>query len=593
MLAYLRVCNMAVIRDVDIVLGAGLNVFTGETGAGKSILVDAVGLLLGGRADASRIRQDAERGIVEGQFQPVSSDLAAVLREVGIPPCDEDGMVVRRELRRLGPNRTFVNGSLTPLAILRRVMAHQVALHGQNAHLTLASREAQGRFFDTMLESGAGLTELAKSWADLRAAADEQAAHERRHAAAERQLDLLRHQLDEIEAVRPERGEDTALEQEAGLLATAVERAEHASRLLDGLVDGENSVTACLARRVLELEHLATLDPRLVAEVPRLREVAVIVDDSAAEIRASLPVDEIELARLEDIQNRLAALQGLARKYGGDLDAVLDFAAGAQRQVEELEDFDGTRARLTAAVAAAAARFDSRARQTGQVRRARVAPLVRRMGRSLADLGLRGARFEVALAGTPPPAGVTSAEILARGGPTGYERAEFLFTAHAGESPLPMAKVASGGELSRLMLALHLVRETPGHTDGDPTFIFDEVDAGIGGEQAAILARELRRVAARRQVICVTHLPQVAASADRHLRIVKVVRRGRGETSVSALMDDERVEELARMLGGAATSETAMRHAAALVAAARRQDPTKKTPRSQTQSRPTTAAAGP
>ncbi|MFQ5719366.1 MAG: DNA repair protein RecN [Acidobacteriota bacterium] len=567
MLAFLRVCNLAVLRDVEISFGSGFNVLSGATGAGKSILVDAVGLLLGDRADGGRLRAGADTASVEGQFL-AGRALVDEIESAGIPPCGEEGLIVRRELRRGAGNRVFVNGALTPLSVLRRLMGHQVAIHGQNSHLSLARPESAAAFFDSFLDAGAGLDDLAISWRALTRAMNSCSEHAARRASRDDRLEHLRRRLAEIDAVRPEPGEDEGLLAEERLLASATERRERADRLLAALLDGEDSVTAVLYRGLSDLTELAALDPRLSEEAGRLREAALCIEDVATTVRDSLPGDEVDAGRLSAVQVRLAELQGLARRHGGDLAAVCRVAEATREEIETLEDLGGTTRRLRAELAAAAGEFDRIARRVSAARRVAAEQMSTRTTALLGALGLQGARFEVTLDGTPPGEGASAAQILECGSSGGYERARFCFAAHPGDAPLPIARVASGGELSRLMLALHLVREGSGPAGGAPTLIFDEVDAGIGGEQATVLVRYLARVAADRQVICVTHLPQVAAGAGRHLQIRKVEREGRAQTDVVDLDRAGRVEEIARMLGGSGKPDTARSHAQALLSAA-------------------------
>jgi DNA repair protein RecN (Recombination protein N) len=564
MLTFLRVRNLAVLRDVEVALGAGLNVLSGETGAGKSILVDALGLLLGERADAERVRRGASSAIVEGEFTSASPETRRALKEAGIDAEEEEPVVVRRELSTEAPNRVFVNETLTSLATLRTLMEPLVALHGQNRHLTLAGRDAQRRFLDTACLPGEDLTGLAQAWRGLMEAVERREAHEGMLAQAAQRLEWLRFQLEEIDGLDPRPGEDEELRREERLLATAEERASRSGRLLGLLLEDESSAATLLARAETELEALSAMDSRLDGTVERLREVGYVVEDLVARFRASMPAEEADPSRLAGIQDRLAALQTLARKHGGSLAGALAFAEGARREVDELEDGEETTRVLRQREREAAARFDEQAREVGRRRRAAARKLSAAVESELADLDLAGARFRIQVSGDGPPAPADVASVVERGGPSGYERVEFLFAAHPGDKMLSLAKTASGGELSRLMLALYLVTDSDGG-GGPQTSVFDEVDAGIGGRAAGAIGHRLLQTAGRRQVICVTHLPQIAALADRHLRLAKAVIRKRPATAVTRLEGDERVNELARMLGEGESPETARRHAEALL----------------------------
>jgi DNA repair protein RecN (Recombination protein N) len=565
MLTYLRVRNLAVFRDVEAEFGPGLNVLTGETGAGKSILVDAVGLLLGGRADVDRVRAGGESASVEGQFGMPGPEVIETLRGAGIRVPDDDALVVRRELSADGPNRVFINGQIAPLATLRRMMSHQVALHGQSRHLTLAGRDAQRRFLDGACLEPRLRADLTESWRRLAQMSEARGEHERRLGHAAEKLDWLRFQLAEIDAVAPHPEEDEALRREERLLATAEERATRAARLVAVLMDEDESVASKLARALDDLAALAALDPRLEENLSHLREIGYIVEDVVAGIRSVTPGEEADPGRLAAIQERLVTLQSLIRKHGGSLERVLAFADRARTEIGDLEDGDGMARRLEAEEREAARRYHELACRAGRARRVGARTLATRVERELDGLGLTGGRFAVGVSGEVPASAERPETVARLGGPGGYERIEFLFSASPADRLLPLAKVASGGELSRLMLALHLVSESES-TNGSPrTFIFDEVDAGIGGRMARVIGNRLLRAAGKHQVVCVTHLPQIAALARRHLRIAKKVARGRAVTSVAPLEGEARVTELTRMLGEDTAPETARRHAAALL----------------------------
>jgi DNA repair protein RecN (Recombination protein N) len=564
MLTYLRVRNLAVLRDVEVALGAGLNVLSGETGAGKSILVDALGLLLGERADADRVRRGTRSAIVEGEFVADSPETIRALKEAGIEWEEKEPLVVRRELSTEAPNRVFVNETLTSLATLRRMMEPLVALHGQNRHLTLAGRDAQRQLLDAACLPDGLLAGLATAWRELADAVERRETHEGKLAQAAQRLDWLRFQLEELDKLAPLPAEDDELRREERLLATTEERAARSARLLGLLLEDESSVATLLARAETELEALSVMDSRLDGTMERLREMIFVVEDLVSGFRASLPAEESDPSRLAEIQDRLAALQSLARKHGGSLAQALAFADEARREVGELEDGEETTRDLERREREAASRYDEQAREMGRRRRAAARKLSAAVEGELGELDLAGARFRIQVEGEGPAPPADVSTVVERGGPTGYQRIEFLFAAHPGDKLLPLAKAASGGELSRLMLALYLVTDSDGG-GGPQTSVFDEVDAGIGGRAAGAIGHRLLRTARRRQVVCVTHLPQIAALADRHLRLAKAVIGQRPATSVTRLEGDDRVNELARMLGEGKSPETARRHAEALL----------------------------
>ncbi len=569
MLNYLRVRNLAVLRDVEAAFGPGLNVLTGETGAGKSILVEAVGLLLGERADGGLVRPGERMAVVEGQLDGLRRSDRQMLEAASLPLPDEDSLVIRREIASDGPNRVFVNDRLTSLATLKELAAGLVALHGQNRHLTLATPEAQRRDLDARCLNPVRRQALAGAWRELQQALAGEAAHATAAGEAAGQLDLLRHQLREFDALAPAEGEDEELAQEVRRLASVQERASLAGALAVALVDDDDALGARLARARQDLTRLAELDSRVAPALVRMEEAAVALAEAAELVRDALPDEDEDAGRLDAAQGRLAALQALKRRHGGSLDAAREFAQRARERIADLEDHDGTARRLRKASLAAAARFHALALEVRDARLQAAAALEQQVAGELPDLGLAGARLEVRCTGTPPPSASDPEAVRDAGGPAGYGQVEMRFTAHAGEAARPLARVASGGELSRLMLAMHLAA-TGAEEDGEPaTAIFDEVDAGIGGAAALAVGQRLARAARQRQVICVTHLPQVAALARRQLRIEKAVVDGRPDTTVTALEGEARVEELARMLGEGMAPATARRHAEALLAGGR------------------------
>jgi DNA repair protein RecN (Recombination protein N) len=566
MLSYLRVRNLAVLRDVEIEFGPGLNALTGETGAGKSILVDAVGLLMGQRADGQSIRHGEERCVVEGQFL-AGDRVQSLLQEEGL--AGEDGeCVVRREVLLSAPNRVFINGHLGTLGQLRRLAAAQLTLHGQSRHLVLATAEAQRRFLDQVALPTTLQMELATSWQQLTEARQESAAHEQRMAEGARQLDILRFQLGEIEAVAPQPAEDDALRREERLLATCQERESLVQGLLQDLVDDDGATVPALARCLRRLESLASLDPSVQPLVERLSGASLEIEELAAEIRTAMPGEEMDPGRLESIQIRLQALQGLCRKYGGTLEQVTETADGLRKGIAEMTDGEETARRLHTRAVACATEFHEVALKVSRRRRSAARSLSRKVSAEIQTLNLAGARLQIQVESSPPAAGSDPDTVVLAGGRHGYDRVLFAFTAHPGDPLRDLAKVASGGELSRLMLALTLAMEESATGQAPRTFIFDEVDSGVGGDTAGAVGERLRRAAASNQVICVTHLPQVAALAAHHLVVTKTISKGRGGSCIAPLPHGERVGELARMLGGGVAAETARRHARGLLLAA-------------------------
>ena len=539
MLRELRIRNFAVIESVTVAFGPGLNVLTGETGAGKSMLIDAILLVRGARAQTDVIRTDAETATVEAIFDvEPRGPVANVLDEAGLTL--EDGqLVVRRELARGGRHRAFVNDSAVTVALLERLGDYLVEVHGQHEHQRLLDPARQLELLDRFADAEDLRERVASLVGKYRAARD---AVERTRAAARdraQREDLLRFQLSELDGARLRPGEEDELRQER-------RRAQHAERLLAGLVeaasllvDDEASAAARVHRAARLLTDLGRLDPAFTGPVEALDAAAVQVDEALAGIRALRDAVRLDPGRLEAIDERLDVLTRLRRKYGDTEAAMLAF------RDEVLAEQERLLAELQAELAEAAGALSDRRRAAGE----RLGPQAER---ELRALGMERAVFRIAL----------ECCVLEEVSPRGLDRAEFRLSTNPGEELRPLARVASGGELSRTMLALKTVLA---RADRVPTMVFDEVDAGIGGRVAAVVAQKLTAAAEGRQVLCVTHLAPIAARAHRHVQVAKSVRGGRTRVAADLLTGAARVEEIARMLGGERVTDTARGHARELL----------------------------
>jgi DNA repair protein RecN (Recombination protein N) len=550
MLLELRIQGYAVIDDLTVTLSPGLNALTGETGAGKSIVADALALLLGERASADLVRRGAERAVVEAVFDMAERpEVQARLEEMGI--ADDGGvLVLRREVQAAGRNRAWINGSPATAGTVGELGAALVDLHGQHEHQALLRSDEQRRILDAF----AGLTDAAAEVRGLHDVVDttrkELAEREARARELAAQSDFLRFQLSEIESAQLSADEETALEDEARRLEHARELGDGASRLHEGLYGGDESLADRVAEVRGALEKLARLDPTLADSAAALEEAYHVLADVGRRLGEYAEGIEADPARLDELRRRQELIFRLKRKYGPTFANVLETGRRVRAQLDELEggsvdlqqlqrQLDGDRkALLESAVLLSKGR-------AGAARR-----LGREVEKVLPSLGMEGARFEAQLSPLPEP------------GPGGAETVAFLVSVNAGFEPRPLARVSSGGELSRVMLALKSILA---RVDRVPTLVFDEIDAGVGGAVASAVAAELRAVAEHHQVLVITHLPQIASRAHAHLRVDKTVEAGVTTARVSVLGGEDRVREIARMLGGDPQSERSRDHARELL----------------------------
>jgi DNA repair protein RecN (Recombination protein N) len=554
MLRELRIKNLAIIESAEVTFGPGLNVLTGETGAGKSIVIDAILLLRGARAQTDLIRSDAESASVEAVLElATDSPALAVLDAAGLR-LEAGQLLIRRELSRSGRHRTFVNDSPVTLALLERVGDHLLEVHGQHEHQRLLEPACQLELLDRFAEAEEGRGMVATLFAQREAA---RTAVERTRAAARdraQREDLLRFQASEIDAVRLTSGEDAELRAER-------RRLQHGERFTDGLVaaqavlyDDPRSATALLARAAQILTELARLDPGFGAPTPDLETAASHVEEAVAKIRRLRAAVVFEPGRLEELDARLDVLAKLARKYGDGVEAILAYRRDIGSELDRLARHEEVLAGEERRLAALQAELETAAAVLSTRRAAAATRLGREVQRELRRVGMERALFEVRVEG------------LAAVGAAGADRAEFRLSTNPGEDVKPLARVVSGGELSRTMLVLKSVLAAGDRVE---TMIFDEVDAGIGGRVADMVGQKLAEAGRRGQVLCVTHLAPIAVRAARHLRVTKSVRGGRTRTGVETLDGAARVDEVARMLAGETVTDAARDHARELLAAAR------------------------
>ena len=556
MLTELRVRNFAVIESAVVPFAAGLNVLSGETGAGKSILVDALLLVCGARASSELIRDHADTATVEAVFDVSRCPSArAILDEAGIV-LEDQHIVVRREIARSGRHRAFVNDSAVTVALLERLGESLVEVHGQHEQQRLLQPATQCQLLDEFAgvgEMAARVSDLFARYRTARDAVEQARATERERAQRE---DILRFQVSELDAARLRVGEEESLRMER-------RRLQHAGRFATGLTEvgellsaAQGSANACVARAARVLTDLARLDPTLGGPVEALDAASAQIEDAMAAVTRLRDGISAEPGRLEEVDERLDVLSRLRRKYGDSEEAMLKFRDEATAELARLAHHEATMAEQERLAAALGIELHSQAVALSERRVAAGARLAAQAQREVRTLGMEHAVLAIAVERRPDEAV----------GPHGLDRVEFRLAANPGEEPRALNRVASGGELSRVMLALITVVAA---ADPVPTRIFDEIDAGVGGRLAGVVADKLSVAAKRRQVLCVTHLPQIAARADHHLRVDKSVRGGRSRAAASPLTGSERVDEVARMLAGDAVTETARRHARELLAAKR------------------------
>ncbi|MCB1058528.1 MAG: DNA repair protein RecN, partial [Acidobacteria bacterium] len=551
MLRELHVRNLAVLAGASVRFTEGLNALTGETGAGKSIVVDSLSLLAGERASQELIRTGAEALTVSGVFEPAGDGWRALLEEAGLEP-EGDELLVRREIGRSGRNRVFVNDQPTTLRLLTDLAPFLLRIHGQRSELGLISPELQRRWLDksggpaakplleAAAEAYAAWSRLAERLAGL--AGDQRLRWER--------IDLLRFQLDELESARLVAGEDDELRRERDLLRHSEAIVKALGTSVDLIFDDEDAASTRLGRSADLLGDVARWTPDADAWAAEADELRIRAEELARVLRQRLDGLEADPRRLDEVEDRLAVLERLTRKYGATGAELIELKTGLRAELDELEGDSASLEEVQKRHDQALEAYRAAAEALSRGRRQWGRQLAEAMARELGDLGLGQARLEVALeprkrADSPLRIGGEAVEF----GAEGYDQVSFLFAPNPGEEAQPLARIASGGELSRLSLALQLAAGGEGET-ARPVLVFDEVDTGIGGAEAAALGRKLQRLAAGGQILAVTHLPQVASFADRHFKVGKEVREGRTFARVDALATAERTEEIARMLAG-------------------------------------------
>jgi DNA repair protein RecN (Recombination protein N) len=549
MLVELTVENYAVVEKVRVRFHRGLNLLTGETGSGKSIVVDALALLFGARAAAEMVRAGADRARISGIFEVDSAQLPDGVEA-------EDGeLILEREILANGKSRAFAGGRPVTAALLREIAERLGDIHGQHDQQLLFSPAVQRDMLDTFAGVGDQANETRAAYNRWRSAADELAELDRTSQEKLRQADLWKFQLNEIQTIAPLSGEDAQLENERRVLRNVVRLQESAAAAYAGLYEDPESVAAQLRSVERRLEDVARIDEGLRDVLTALQPASIGVEEASHALRNYLGKLESDPARLDEIETRMAALEKLRRKYGPALDDVIAFGESVAAQLAAVENSGERQESLRKELRTLSSAYESAAGSLSARRKDAARKLSKRVETELAALAMERSRVEIRVSPTEWSA-------------SGIDAVEFLLSPNVGEEPKPLEKIASGGELSRVALALKTCTASSTRAAIQRTLVFDEIDTGVGGSAAEAVGRKLKKLAGSSQVLCVTHLAQIAGFADHHYFVEKHAERGRTVTTIEELNASARTREIGRMLSGERVTPEALRHAEQLIKAA-------------------------
>lgn len=536
MLQQLYISNIAVIEKASIDFESGFTVLTGETGAGKSIIIDAICAVLGERTSKELIRTGADKASVSALFSGISERTEQIIHELGIPMEEDRSLLIRRDIRPQGKSVCKINNVPVTVSMLKAVGETLIDILGQHESYKLLSPEMHGTYIDSFADTGALLEEYTEAYTDLRRLQREIDALNVDENQKSRRMDILRYQIEELEAAAVRIGEQAELTEKRDEIRNSeriVRGVEEARALLSG-DESEDGIVSAISTAAEAIEQAARFAPSLISIAERLRDSEYILSDVSLEVSDYLDSASFDPEALDMIENRLELLYRLSLKYGETEEEMISFLEKARVELSEIEFSDEKREMLIEQYEAVKQKAVSLAKQLSAKRRAACDIFAKRVKKELSELNMPGMTFSVEQVRTP----LTS---------FGCDRMQFLVSANAGEEPKPMSKIASGGELSRIMLAINTVLSSSNVID---TQIFDEIDTGISGEAANKVGGKLREVSKHAQVICVTHLAQIAAMADNHLYIEKKEENGKTFTGVHPLESDARVREIARIIGG-------------------------------------------
>jgi DNA repair protein RecN (Recombination protein N) len=571
-LVELRLENYAVIDNAAVEFASGLNLLTGETGAGKSILIDALALLLGDKASSEVIRSGAQRAVVSAVFEcegQAEDAIGKVLEKNGLDESEDGSLIVRREIAAGGKGRVFVNNQAATVAVLRQLAPHLATIHAQNESLLSFDAPARLALLDGFAGSGVEPVASAyESWKGISAHIEDL---ERGEQDRLRLVDLWMFQKREIEEAKLQAGEDERLETEKRVLANAEKIYNAAMQAFDLLYEGDASTSSSLRAAQKQIEELARYEPKFQEALAALETARISVEDVGATVRDYAGGIHASPEHLAEVEDQLATLDRLKRKYGPEFENVIEFGADVARKLSEIENKDEILRELRANLAKAAEEYLRAARTLSKKRQDAARKLEKLVETEINDLAMKSAfRIEI-----------TTSEEEGNWTATGIDQVVYMIATNPGEPMRQLEHIASGGELSRVMLALKVcvarapspakagTARTPGHRTVPRTMVFDEIDTGIGGRAAEAVGKKLKVLACVNQVLCVTHLPQIATFADHHYVIEKKERNGRTRTSIRAVVGAERTEEVARMLSGAKLTDTSRKHAEQMIKANR------------------------
>ena len=558
MLTLLKIKNIALIDELTIEFGDGLNLLTGETGSGKSIIVDSLGALTGERVSNDLIKDGETSATIEGLFTiPVERDLREIFDESGIEidPGAQTDLIVRRELSAAGKNRVFLNGQLVTQGYLKRVGSHLVDIHGQGEQAGLYDIESHVGMLDEYADVDSSKAKVADAFLAWSAVRSQLASLEKDTAEKLQLLDILRFQVNEIQAAGLQHDEETALEEEKRRLSNVEKLTSLSDDAYALLYDNAESTAATLEKAQRKVAELADFESQFGEYAEGVASARAVVEDLAFAVRDFRQHLEFSPERLNEIENRLAEILRLKRKYGDSIEAVLEHLRISDERLQNIETAEFREEELRKQLVERRVTYIAKARELHEKRKTSAAKFEEQVEQNLKAVALDKARFEVRVDA------MESDDVSFS--PNGFDRVEFYFSANPGEPPKPLAKVASGGEASRLMLILKTTIKASGP---QKTAVFDEVDVGIGGRVAEAVGRKLKDLSATQQVLCVTHQPQIASLADHHFIVEKEVVGGRTLVKARDLSSAEQIEEIARMLAGEQITEAARENARSMLA---------------------------